>query len=67
MFQFHEEWSFKISDQTAAQLAKTTKLQNSRNKFKEYLEEIADKAEEVYEYLNVFESKTWPPFDDQSS
>ena len=63
-FQYHEEWSFKISDQTAAELAKTTKLQNSRNKFKEYLEEIAEKAEEVYEYLNVFESETWPKVGD---
>jgi hypothetical protein len=67
MFQYHEEWSFKISDQTAAQLAKTTKLQSSRNLFQKYLEEIAEKAEDVYEYLNVFESETWPKVGDDSS
>ena len=61
IFLYHEDWSFKISDQSLAEAAKTKKIQGSRNKYKDYLDEINEQADIVYDYLTTLEAKTWPP------
>ncbi len=61
IFLYHENWSFKISDLTKAEQAKQAKIQQSRNKFKTYLDEINEQADIVYDYLTTLEAETWPP------
>ena len=63
IFLYHEEWSFEISDATLAEIAKSQKIQGSRNKYADYLEEINELADTVYDYLTTFEAKTWPAAD----
>jgi hypothetical protein len=61
IFLYHEEWSFEISDASLAVAAKTAKIQGSRNKYKDYLDEINEQADIVYDYLTTLEAETWPP------
>ena len=60
IFLYHGEWSFEISDASLAEAAKAAKIQGSRNKYADYLEEINEQADIVYDYLTTLEAKTWP-------
>ena len=42
IFLYHGEWSFEISDASLAEAAKAAKIQGSRNKYADYLEEIVE-------------------------
>ena len=58
-FLYHEDWKFEISSLSQAEEAKKNKIQQSRNKFAEYLETINEYADTVYDDLSTLDKEGW--------
>jgi hypothetical protein len=58
-FLYHDKWKVEISSKSKAEELKKNKIQQSRNKFLEYLETINEHADTVYEDLSTMDKEGW--------
>jgi hypothetical protein len=56
---YHDDWDFELSIGKKADKAQEDKIQNSRNKFADYLIDINAQADEVYDYLDKLSNEGW--------
>jgi len=56
---YHDLWDFELSIGKLADKAQDDKIQNSRNKFADYLTDINAQADEVYDYLDKLANEGW--------
>ena len=56
---YHPDWDFELSIGKKQVKAQEDKIQDSKNKFADYLREINEKADEVYSYLDKLNNEGW--------
>ena len=56
---YHDDWDFELSIGKKQIKAQEDKIQDSRNKFLEYLADINAEADEVYNYLDKLSNQGW--------
>ena len=56
---YHPDWAFELSVGKKTQKAQEDKIQNSRNKFLDYLTDINAQADEIYDYLDKLNNEGW--------
>lgn len=56
---YHDDWDFELSIGKKQIKAQEDKIQDSRNKFLEYLADINAEADEVYNYLDKLSNEGW--------
>ena len=57
--EYHDDWDFELSIGKKQIKAQEDKIQDSRNKFLEYLADINAEADEVYNYLDKLSNEGW--------
>ena len=56
---YHSDWDFELSIGKKQVKAQDDKIQDSRNKFLDYLNDINAQADEVYDYLDKLSNEGW--------